>query len=59
MAEKQELLTASKLADAWGIPKAALGRRLREVGVKPDLVKAGCSYYSPLRLEKLRAKLQV
>jgi hypothetical protein len=59
MAQTQELLTVSKLADRWGIPKTKLGRRLKEEGVKPDLVKAGCSYYNQPRLEKLRPKLEV
>lgn len=59
MARKAELLTVSKLADAWGIPKARLGRRLKEEHVEPDLVKAGCSYYSPVKLQKLRPRLEV
>lgn len=49
----------AKLADAWGVPKARLGRRIKEERLKPDLVKAGCFYYSRPRLEKLRTKLAV
>ena len=59
VADKDELLTVAKLAEAWGLPKAALGRRIKEASVKPDLVKAGCSFYSLPRMEKLRKKLRV
>lgn len=54
-----ELLTAAKLADAWGVPKAKLSRRLKEEHVEPDLVKAGCSYYDVAKVEKLRTKLKI
>lgn len=56
-APKEELLTAAKLADAWGVPKAALSKKLKELMVEPDLVKSGCLYYSRVRLEKIRPKL--
>lgn len=59
MAKTAELLTAAKLADAWGVPKAKLSRRLKEEHVQPDLVKAGCSYYDPAKVRKLRPKLKV
>lgn len=52
-----ELLTAAKLADSWGVPKAKLAKLLKEEKVEPDKVKAGCSYYSPARLAALRTKL--
>ena len=58
-AQKEDLLTAAKLADAWGVPKAALSKKLKQLMVEPDLVKAGCSYYSRVRLEKIRQKLDV
>jgi len=57
--QTEDLLTAGKLAVAWGVPKAALGKKLKELKVEPDLVKAGCSYYSRVRLEKIRPKLGV
>ncbi|HET9672658.1 MAG TPA: hypothetical protein VFQ40_07395 [Actinomycetota bacterium] len=59
MAKTGELLTAAKLADAWGVPKATLSRRLKEEHVQPDLVKAGCSYYDVSKVQKLRQKLKV
>jgi hypothetical protein len=52
-----ELLTAAKLADHWGVPKAKLAKLLKEEKVVPDSVKAGCSYYSPARLAAIREKL--
>lgn len=55
--DKQELLTVTKLADAWGVPKTALAKRLKEQKVEPDLVKSGCSYYDRPRIEKMRGKL--
>ena len=59
MTKTVELLTAAKLADAWGVPKAKLCRRLKEEHVQPDLVKAGCSYYDASKVAKLRPKLKV
>ena len=59
MTKTVELLTAAKLADAWGVPKAKLSRRLKEEHVRPDLVKAGCSYYDVTKVERLRPKLKV
>lgn len=52
-----ELLTAAKLAEAWGVPKPKLAKLLKEEKVEPDKIKAGCSYYSPARLANIRAKL--
>ena len=52
-----EFLTAAKLAEAWGVPKAKLAKFLKEERVEPDKVKAGCSYYSPARLAALKGKL--
>ncbi len=57
--DEQDLLTAAKLAEAWGMPKVALSKRLKEQKVEPDLVKRGCSYYSRTRLEKMRGKLDL
>lgn len=52
-----DLLTAAKLADAWGVPKARLAKLLKDEKVVADQVKSGCSYYSPTRLAGLKAKL--
>ncbi|HSL66984.1 MAG TPA: hypothetical protein VK977_02355 [Actinomycetota bacterium] len=59
MAKDGQFLTVAKLAEAWGVPKSALDRRLKEREVRPDLVKASCSYYSLPRLEKLRPNLGI
>lgn len=53
----EDLRTVAKLAEAWGVPKATLSKRLKEKAIRPDVVKANCSYYSLRRLEPLRKKL--
>ncbi|MBI4260641.1 MAG: hypothetical protein HY658_08755 [Actinobacteria bacterium] len=55
----EDLRTVAKVAEAWGVPKGALSRKLKEQAIQPDLVKANCSYYSLPRLERLRPKLGV
>ena len=52
-----DLLTVAKLADAWGVPKAKLAKRIKEASIEPDRVKAGCSYFDAARLEEFKAKL--
>ena len=51
------LLTVAKLADAWGVPKAKLAKRIKEEKIAPDRIKAGCSYYDAARLAAFKAKL--
>jgi len=51
------LLTATKLAAAWGVKPTALKKKLQEAGVEPDHVRCGCAYYDKTRLEKMRKKL--
>lgn len=54
-----ELLTVAKIAEAWGVPKAKLAKRLKEEKVAPDHVKAGCSYFDVGRLAAMRKQLAV
>lgn len=55
----EDLRTVAKVAEAWGVSKGTLSKRLKEQAIRPDLVKANCSYYSLRRLERLREKLGV
>lgn len=59
MIKTQELLTVAKIAAAWDVPKARLAKRLKEEGVEPDQVKAGCAYFDVARLEAMRERLDV
>lgn len=54
MAETADLMTAAKIAQAWGVPKGRVDKLVKEQHLQPDAVKAGCSYYSLSRLAKLR-----
>ncbi|HZD17788.1 MAG TPA: hypothetical protein VE669_06580 [Actinomycetota bacterium] len=55
----EDLRTVAKVAEAWGVSKGSLSKRLKEQAIRPDQIKANCSYYSIQRLEKLRPKLGI
>ncbi len=40
-----DLLTAGKLAGAWGVKPGDVKKAIVASGVKPDAVRCGCAYY--------------
>jgi hypothetical protein len=40
------LLTAGKLAVAWGVKPAEVKKAIAAAGVRPDASRCGCAYYS-------------
>lgn len=45
MAGPGGLLTAGKLAEAWGVKPAEVKKAIAAAGVRPDAVRCGCAYY--------------
>lgn len=40
-----ELLTAGKLAAAWGVKPTEVKQAIAAAGVRPDAARCGCAYY--------------
>jgi len=58
MAEKQELLSSGKLAQALGASPAAVKKLIGELKIEPTAVKGNCSYYDGAAMTKLKAALK-
>jgi hypothetical protein len=57
MADKN-LLTAGKLAEAWGVSAKAVKDAIAKAGVKPDAQKGPCAYFGPETAKKIQAALK-
>ena len=53
-----DLMTLAKASKDAGISAGILRKAFKEGGVKPDLVKAGCSYYSKTTVDGIVKKLK-
>ncbi len=53
-----DLTTIAKVSKETGVSAGALRRALKDANVQPDEVKAGCSYYSPARINGIVKKLK-
>ena len=56
MADK-DLLTAGKLAAAWGVSAKVVKAAIEKAGVEPDVTKGACKYYGPETAEKIKKEL--
>lgn len=56
--EKPELLTAGKIAAQLGVSGAVVSKAIKALDIKPELVKAGCSYYGADTITKVKASLK-
>ncbi|MFA6403267.1 MAG: HTH domain-containing protein [Salinivirgaceae bacterium] len=56
--EKPELLTAGKIAAQLGVSGAVVSKTIKALDIKPELVKAGCSYYGADAITKVKASLK-
>lgn len=56
--EKADLLTAGKIAIQLGISGPAVSKAIKAMGIKLDLVKAGCSYYGADTIKKVKSALK-
>ncbi len=57
MADKN-LLTAGKIAAALGVSPGQVKKAIEAGGIKPAVVKAGCSYYDDAAVAKIKANLK-
>jgi hypothetical protein len=55
--KNSELLTAGKIAAQLGVSGAVVSKAIKTLGIKPDQVKAGCSYYGADTIAKVKASL--
>ncbi len=53
-----DLTTIAKVSKETGVSAGALRKALKDARVQPDEVKAGCSYYSPARINDIVKKLK-
>ncbi len=58
MKGEQDLTTIAKASKETGISAGVIRKAFKEGGVKPDLVKAGCSYYSKTTVDSVVKKLK-
>ena len=54
MAEKNEMLTAGKIAKELGISPAKLKKVIQELAIEPDVKKGNCSYYGKKTVAKIK-----
>jgi hypothetical protein len=54
----KNLLTAGKVAAALGVSQGQVKKAIEAAGVKPSIVKAGCSYYDDVCVEKIKKALK-
>jgi len=57
-AEKSDLLTAGKMAKALGVPDGKVKKAIESLGIKPDIKKGACNYYSREALAKIKNALK-
>lgn len=57
MAGPSDLLTAGKLAEAWGVKPGNVKRAIAEAGVQPDTVRCGCAYYGKTAAASIKKHL--
>ncbi len=58
MQKSEDLTTVAKVSKETGVSAGMIRKALKEANVKPDLVKAGCSYYSRGRMDGVVRKLK-
>jgi hypothetical protein len=60
MAEKKEapvMLTSAKIAEKIGVSVGKVKKAIEELGIQPDMKKAGCAYYSDSTCSKIQKKI--
>lgn len=54
----QELFTAGKLAEQWGVSATKIKKAIEKSGVQPDAKKGACSYFTKETAEKIKKALE-
>ncbi len=56
--DKMDLMTAGNIAKTIGIPDAKVKKAIQTLGIKPQVKKGACSYYSKDIIPKLKGALK-
>ncbi|NIO16652.1 MAG: hypothetical protein GTN70_06580 [Deltaproteobacteria bacterium] len=51
---KETLYTAGKVAKELGVKPGDVKKAIASLGIKPDVVKGGCSYYFEATVKKIK-----
>lgn len=54
----EDMTTVAKVSKETGVSAGMIRNALKEANIKPDLVKAGCSYYSRTKVDSIVKKLK-
>ncbi len=57
MVGASDLLTAGKLAQAWGVTPSDVKKAVASAGVQPDVVRCGCAYYGKATAASIKKHL--
>jgi len=52
-----DLLTAGKLAAAWGVKLGDVKKAISAAGATPDATRCGCAYYGPAAAARIKKHL--
>ena len=52
-----DLLTAGKLAAAWGVRPGDVKKAIAAAGARPDATRCGCAYYGPATAARIKKRL--
>lgn len=55
---KETLYTAGKVAKELGVKPGNVKKAITSLGIKPDVVKGGCSYYTEATVKKIKKGLK-
>jgi hypothetical protein len=57
MAGAEGLVTAGKLAAAWGTKAGDVKKAIAAAGVRPDATRCGCAYYGPATVARIKKQM--
>lgn len=55
--QKDEMLTAKKIAEKLGTTETKVKKIIKEQNIEPDAKKGACNYYAPQTVEKIKSLL--
>lgn len=58
MAEKSDLLTSAKIAEAVGVSVGKVKKAIESLNIEPDAKKGVCAYYGPVSVDKIKKAIK-
>jgi len=55
---KEELYTAGKLSQEWGVPPKSIKDAIAKLGIEPDVKKGACNYFVKATADKIKAEVK-